>query len=104
MTIFDERQAKFEEEFAHDAALKFKVESRRDKIVGAWAAQKLGKSGAEAEAYASSVIRADLKEPGDDDVFEKLRADLPTSDVSDEDIRLAMSEALAEAMGEVRGR
>ncbi|MEM1380964.1 MAG: DUF1476 domain-containing protein [Pseudomonadota bacterium] len=103
MDSFEERKNTFETEFAHDAELKFRVESRRDKIIGAWAAEKLGKSGDDAEAYEKAVIRADLKEPGDDDVFEKLRADLPKGDVSDEDIRQAMSEALAQAMEEVRG-
>lgn len=102
MTTFDERESRFENEFAHDEELRFRVESRRDKIVGHWAAQKLGKTGDDAETYAKAVIRADLKEPGDEDVFEKLRADLPKNDVSDADIREAMRKALAQAMDEIR--
>lgn len=102
MSSFEERENSFETEFAHNAELKFKVESRRDKIVGAWAAEKLGKSGEEADDYAKALIRADLKEPGDADVFAKLREDLPKGDFSDEDIREAMNKALAQAMKEVR--
>lgn len=101
MTTFDDRERQFEAKFAHDAEKRFKVEARRDKIVGHWAAEKLGKSGDDADEYAKSVVRADLEEPGDDDVFRKLRADLPESDFSDDDIRLAMNEALAQAMDEL---
>ncbi|NRA30003.1 MAG: DUF1476 domain-containing protein [Parvularculaceae bacterium] len=102
MSSFDERQNRFESEFAHDQEAKFKIEARRNRLVAAWAAEKLGKSGDEAEEYAKSVIRADLQEPGDNDVFEKLRGDLPKSDVSDDEIREAMGEALAAAMEEAR--
>lgn len=101
MTTFDEREKQFEAKFAHDQELKFKIEARRDKIVGTWAAGQLGKTGGEVDEYASSVVRADLKEPGDQDVFEKLRADLPEGDVSDEDIRAEMDKALSQAMDEL---
>ena len=97
MTTFDDRERRFESKFANDAEARFRVEARRDKIVGAWAAEKLGLSGEKATEYARSVVRADLEEPGDDDVFRKLRADLPQS-VTDQDIRAAMSDALEEAM------
>ena len=97
MTTFDDRERRFEAKFANDAEARFRVEARRDKIVGAWAAEKLGLSGEKATEYARSVVRADLEEPGDDDVFRKLRADLPQS-VTDQDIRAAMSDALEEAM------
>ena len=97
MTTFDDRERRFESKFANDAEARFRVEARRDKIVGAWAAGKLGLSGEKATEYARSVVRADLEEPGDDDVFRKLRADLPQS-VTDQDIRAAMSDALEEAM------
>ena len=97
MTTFDERERRFESRFANDAEARFRVEARRDKIVGAWAAGKLGLSGEKATEYARSVVRADLEEPGDDDVFRKLRADLPRS-VTDEEIRRHMSDALEEAM------
>ncbi|MEM9838319.1 MAG: DUF1476 domain-containing protein [Pseudomonadota bacterium] len=102
MSSFDDREKRFETEFAHNAEMKFKVEARRNKIVGAWAAEKLGKTGDDADNYAKTVVRADLKEPGDEDVFEKLREDLPKGDVSDEDIRAAMSDALAQAMQDIR--
>ena len=102
MTTFDDRERSFETEFAHDENLRFRVESRRDKIVGQWAAAKLGKTGAEAEAYVLAVIREDLKEPGPDDVYRKLREDLPKADVSDQEIRDALSKALAQAMDEIR--
>ncbi|MEO1657447.1 MAG: DUF1476 domain-containing protein [Pseudomonadota bacterium] len=101
MTTFDEREKQFEAKFANDQELKFKIEARRDKIVGTWAAGKLGKTGGDIEAYASTVVRADLKEPGDQDVFEKLRADLPEGDVSDDEIRAEMDKALAQAEDEL---
>jgi hypothetical protein len=103
MTTFDDRERSFESEFANNQELRFKVEAKRDRLVGLWAAEKLGKTGGEAEDYAKSVIRADLQEPGDDDVFRKLREDLPKNDVSDDDIRQAMRKALSEAMDSVRG-
>ena len=99
MTSFDERERRFESKFANDAEARFRVEARRDKIVGAWAADRLGLTGEKATEYARSVVRADLEEPGDDDVFRKLRADLPPS-VSDETIREQMSHALEEAMNQ----
>ncbi|MCQ8184610.1 DUF1476 domain-containing protein [Parvularcula maris] len=102
MTTFDNREQAFENEFAHDQEKRFKVEAKRDRYVGLWAAEKLGKTAGDADEYAKSVIRADLKEPGDNDVFEKLRADLPKNDISDQDIRKAMTDALQKAMDEVR--
>lgn len=100
MANFEDRQRRFEAEFAHNAEKRFMVEARRDKIVGAWAAEKLGLSEDDAAEYATSVVRADLEEPGDDDVFRKLRADLDKArdKISDEEIREAMSEALEQAM------
>ena len=69
MTTFDKRQEGFEAKFAHDEELKFKATARRNKLLGLWAAEKLGLSGVEAEAYAMSVVKADFQEPGDEDVF-----------------------------------
>lgn len=104
MTTFDDRENRFESEFAHDQDLKFRVEARRDKLVGAWAAEKLGLTGAEAEEYAKEVVRADLEEAGDEDVFRKLRADLDTAreKVTDQEIRTKMSECLEQAMNQVK--
>ncbi|NNU16256.1 DUF1476 domain-containing protein [Parvularcula sp. ZS-1/3] len=102
MSTFEDRKNRFESKFANDQELKFKVEAKRNRKVGLWAAEKLGKTADEAAAYAKDVQKADFEEAGDEDVFRKLRADLPKGDVSDDDIRQAMSEALAEAMDEVQ--
>jgi hypothetical protein len=101
MSGFDEREAKFEAEFAHDAALRFKVEARRNKLLGEWAAGLLGKTGGEIDDYAKSVVLADLEEAGDEDVFRKLRGDLG-DDVSDDDIRAKMAEMLTVAKQQVQ--
>src|ERR671914_2573002 len=76
MTTFDDRKDAFEKKFAHDEDLRFKATARRNKLLGLWAAEKLGKSGPEAETYAKSVVMADFQEAGDDDVLRKVRADL----------------------------
>ena len=75
MTTFDKREEGFEKQFARDEALKFKASARRNKLLGLWAAEKLGLSGAQAEAYAKEVVMADFEEPGDNDVFRKIRRD-----------------------------
>ena len=76
MTTFDERENAFEDKFALDSELQFKAEARRNKLIGLWAADLLGKMGIEAEEYALDVIRSDFEQPGDDDVIRKLTADL----------------------------
>jgi hypothetical protein len=103
MTTFDEREKGFEKKFAHDQNLKFKAESRRNRLIGHWAAEKLGITGDDVAAYAKTVIKADLEEAGDEDVFRKLRADFDAKNVaiSDEDIRTAMQEKLAEAINQI---
>lgn len=104
MSTFDKRQEGFEKKFAHDEALKFKAAARRNKLLGLWAAEKLGLSGAEAEAYAKSVIMADLQEAGDDDVFRKIRADFDAKPVeqSDHQIRRTMDELMATAIDQIQ--
>jgi hypothetical protein len=104
MTTFDKREEGFEKKFAHDAELKFKAEARRNKLLGNWAAGKLGLSGAAADAYAKEVVIADLDEPGDNDVFQKIRKDFDAKQVaiSDADIRRAMDELLGQAVGEIK--
>ena len=72
MTTFDKREDAFEKQFAHDEELKFKAEARRNKLLGLWAAEKLGKSGADADAYAKEVVAADFEEAGDADVLRKV--------------------------------
>ncbi len=76
MTTFDDRERAYESKFAHDAELNFKAEARRNRLLGEWAAALLGKSGDEARAYALTVVTSDFDEPGDEDVYRKLAADL----------------------------
>ena len=104
MTTFDDREDKYEKKFAHDAALKFKAEARRNKLLGHWAAGLLGKEGDEVEAYAREVIKADLEEAGDEDVFRKIRADFDAAgvDQSDHQIRRHMEECMSEAMRQLQ--
>ena len=106
MTGFDDRKDTFEKKFAHDANLRFKAEARRNRMLGEWAAGALGLSGEAAEAYVKSVIVADLKEKGDEDVFRKLRADFDAAkvDQSDHQIRRHMEEFMAKAIEEVRSK
>jgi hypothetical protein len=104
MTTFDNREDAFERQFAHDEELKFKAEARRNKLLGLWAAEKLGKSGADAEAYAKEVVAADFEEAGDADVLRKVLGDLSAKSVAvtEADIRAKMSELLAEAVAQVK--
>ncbi len=101
---FDDRKKAFEEKFAHDEELRFKAQARRNRLLGLWVAGLLGLSGEEAEAYAREVVMADLEEPGDEDVFRKVRADLDAKgvDVSDHRIRHRMEELLIEAAEQIR--
>ena len=75
-TTFDKREEGFEKQFAHDEELRFKAMARRNKLLGLWAAGILGKSGADAEAYAKEVVLADFEEAGDNDVLRKVAKDL----------------------------
>ena len=78
--------------------------ARRNKLLGLWAAEKLGKSGEDADAYAKEVVRADFEEAGDDDVFRKVRADFDAAGIaqSDTQIRTAMNDLLATAVEQIR--
>jgi hypothetical protein len=104
MTTFDKRADGFEKKFAHDEELLFKASARRNKLVGLWAAEKLGLKGADAETYAKGVVLADFEEAGEEDVFRKLRGDLDAkaAGVTDQDIRQAMDELLARAVDEIK--
>ena len=104
MTTFEDREEGFEKKFVHDEELQFKANARRDRLLGEWAAEKLGLSGDEAEAYAKSVVMADLEEPGDEDVFRKLRSDFDAKNVdqSDHQIRRTMDELMAKAIQQIR--
>lgn len=104
MTTFDKREEGFERKFALDEELLFKAGARRNKLLGLWAAEKLGLSAAEAEAYAKSVVLADFAEAGDEDVFRKIRADLDAKKVSvtDQQIRATMDELMAQAVQQIK--
>lgn len=101
-TTFDKREEGFEKQFAHDEELRFKAYARRDKLVGLWAAGILGKSGADADAYAKEVVAADFEEPGDDDVVRKLVKDLQPKGVTEQQIRAQMAELLAQAVEQIK--
>ena len=104
MTTFDKREEGFEKQFAHDEELKFKANARRNKLLGLWAAEKLGLSGVDADAYAKAVVMADFEEPGDNDVFKKIRTDFDAKGVtqSDQQIRRTMDELMAKAVAEIK--
>lgn len=104
MTTFDQRKDAFENKFALDEELRFKATARRNKLLGLWAAAKLGKSGAEAEAYAKSVVIADFEEAGDEDVVRKVKSDFSGAAVAVEDaeIRQVMAELLIRAAEEIQ--
>ena len=82
MTTFDKREEGFEKKFAHDEELRFKANARRNKMLGLWAAEKLGISGDAANAYAKEVVMADFEEGGDHDVFKKVRKDFDAKGVA----------------------
>jgi hypothetical protein len=104
MTTFDKREEAFEKQFARDEELKFKASARRNKLLGLWAAEKLGLAGAQAEAYAKEVIMADFEEIGDHDVFRKIRRDFDAKGItqSDHQIRRTMDELMAKAIAEIK--
>ncbi len=95
----DDRKSAFENKFAHDAEMQFKVGARRNKLLGLWAAEKLGLTAEEADAYAKSVVQADFEEAGDEDVFRKVFGDLSAKglDVTDHAVRRAMEDCMSEA-------
>ena len=93
MTTFDERESAFENKFAHDEEMRFRAEARRNKLLGLWAAELLGKTGDDAHAYALDVVKADFEEPGHEDVVRKVAGDL--GDIADADtVRAKMDELL----------
>jgi hypothetical protein len=104
MTTFDKREEGFEKKFAHDEELRFKANARRNKLLGLWAAEKMGLSGPAADAYAKEVVVADFEEAGDDDVFRKIRKDFDAKAVaqSDQDIRKTMTDLMAHAIEQIK--
>ena len=101
-TTFDKREEGFEKQFAHDEELRFKAMARRNKLLGLWAAGVIGKSGADAEAYAKEVVLADFEEAGDNDVLRKVTADLQAKGVTEQQIRAQMTELLAQAVEQIK--
>jgi hypothetical protein len=104
MTTFDKREEAFEQQFAHDEELRFKATARRNKLLGLWAAEKLGLKGAEADSYALSVVMYDFEEAGDHDVMHKIRKDFDAKAVaqSDHQIGRQMTELMAKAIADIR--
>ncbi|MBN9030488.1 MAG: hypothetical protein BGO05_26675 [Rhizobiales bacterium 63-7] len=102
MTSMNDREKAFENKFALDQEMKFKAEARRNKLLGLWAAELLGRT--DADAYARDVVAADFMEAGDEDVFRKIRSDLDEAGIalSDIDIRSKMAELLAVAIDQIQ--
>jgi hypothetical protein len=102
MTTFDKREEAFEQKFAHDEELKFKATARRNKLLGLWAAEKLGLSAADADSYALSVVMADLE--GGHDVVQKIRKDFDAKGVaqSNHQISRTMNDLMAKAVADIQ--
>jgi hypothetical protein len=103
MTTFNEREKAFEKKYEHDQDIQFKVTSRKNKLLGLWAAGLMGKSGAEAEGYAKEVVLADFEKPGDSDVIEKLVKDLAAAGkpTAEHTIRKQSERLMAEAKAQI---
>src|SRR4029078_5305537 len=106
MSGFDKRREGYESKFAHDADLRFRATARRDKLLGLWAAEKLGLSGEAAEAYAKEVVQAEFEEPGHEDVFRKIRnaVDARSIAMSDHQLRREMDDLMKVAIEQVGGK
>ena len=104
MTTFDDRERGFESKFALDQDQEFKAMARRNKLLGLWAAEKMGLSPDSAEQYAQAVVRADFEQPGEEDVFRKIAGDFKGSSltVSEGEIRSKMDEFASVARDQIR--
>lgn len=104
MSTFDNRERGFEAQFANNQALRFKATARRNKLLGLWAAEIMGMTGADAEAYAKEVIKSDFEEPGEEDVFRKVRQDFDAKGVdrSDHQIVKQMDDLMQVAIEQVK--
>ena len=104
MTTFDKREEAFEKKFAHDEELKFKAEARRNRLLGLWIAEKLGKTGSDAETYAKEVVAAEFEEAGDADVVRKVSGDLAAKGaaLSEAEIRGKMDELMQLAIAQIK--
>jgi hypothetical protein len=103
MSTFDDREKTYEAKYAYDQETNFKIHARRNKLLGEWAAEQLGLSGADAEAYAKAVVVADFEQPGEEDVFQKVWTDFQAKkvDVSEHRLRKHMGDLLEVARGQV---
>jgi len=106
MNTFDDRKKGFENKFAHDEELRFKATARRNKLLGLWAAEKLGLSGDAAESYAKEVVASDFEEAGDDDVVRKVLGDLKAKNVdqSEHQVRRTMDELMVTAVEQIQAK
>jgi hypothetical protein len=104
MTLFNEREDTFEKQFAHDQELRFKATARRNKLLGLWVAERLGKTGDEADAYARTVVQADFQEPGDADVLRKVRQDLDGAGktMGEAELGAKLQQLMAQAIEEIK--
>jgi hypothetical protein len=104
MSLFNDREDAFEKQFAHDQELRFKATARRNKLMGLWVAERLGKTGPEADAYAKTVVAADFEEPGDGDVLRKIRQDLEGAGktVDDTELGSKMQQLLIKAVEDIK--
>ena len=104
MSGFDKRERAEEGKFALDQELRFKANARRNKLLGLWAAEKLGKTGEAASAYAVEVVKSDFEAPGDEDVFRKVKADLDSAGVAinDHQLQRQMTELMETAVEQVK--
>ncbi len=104
MTTFDKREEGFEKKFAHDEELQFKAGARRNKLLGMWAAEKMGMTADEAQTYAKDVVMSDFEEAGDHDVFRKIRQDFDARKitVADPEIRRVMDELMTQAIDQIK--
>ena len=97
MNSFEDRKKIFENKFAHDEELKFKVNAKRNKYLGQWVSKVLGYNEDDQKKYIQDLIKADFQEVGDEDVFRKIKEDLKNFNISEKDIRLKMNETLENA-------
>lgn len=100
MSTFDDRENAFEAKYAHDAEMQFKADARRNKLLGLWAAELMGKTGDDALAYAKEVVKSDFEEAGHEDVYRKVSGDLGDK-ASEAEIRAKMSELMAQAKAQL---
>ena len=100
MSTFEDRENAFENKFAHDAEMQFKAEARRNKLLGQWAAELMGKTGDAVDDYAKEVVKSDFEEAGDEDVFRKVSGDLG-SKATDDEVSAKMAELMAVAKAQL---